>query len=249
MEGRGNLLSSLITGNPIPVPFPTPGTVWLRRVTEGSEQEQNRCAASVCTRKAQHTNKGRFDPKLLNVTEDADLGYRLARAGWGLDTIAPPTWEEAPARFGPWLRQRTRWIKGHFQTWLVLMRNPVRTAGDLGLCGFLWMQLVLGGGLVAACAHAPLLALLVAAALAPGLVTPPPLDWVLVIFGYATASLGALFAAAIGRDRRLALSALTMPLYWPLASLAALAALVEIVVRPHYWAKTDHGRTPRHTPD
>jgi len=202
--------------------------------------------ASNHFRRAALEAAGGWDP--FNVTEDADLAYRLARHGWRLGVIAPPTWEEAPARFGPWLKQRSRWIKGHMQTWLVLMRNPVRTARELGLGGFLWMQLVLGGGLVAACAHAPLLALLVAATALPDVVTIPPVDWVLVIFGYATASLGALFAAVLERNRRLALSALTMPFYWPLSSIAALWAVVEIVVRPHYWAKTDHGRTRRNTP-
>ena len=202
--------------------------------------------ASNHFRRAALDDAGGWDP--FNVTEDADLAYRLARSGWRLDVIAPPTWEEAPARLGPWLKQRTRWIKGHLQTWLVLMRNPWRTVRELGIGGFLWMQLVLGGGLVAAFAHAPLLALLLAAALLPGVVDVPPLDWALVIFGYATASLGALFAAALERDRRLALSALTMPFYWPLSTVAALTALVEILLRPHYWAKTDHGRTPRNTP-
>lgn len=61
-----------------------------------------------------------------NVTEDADLGYRLARFGWRVAMIGAPTFEEAPISFAAWLRQRTRWIKGHLQTWLVLMRNPVR---------------------------------------------------------------------------------------------------------------------------
>ena len=202
--------------------------------------------ASNHFRRAALEDAGGWDP--FNVTEDADLAYRLARRGWRLGVIAPPTWEEAPARFGPWLKQRSRWIKGHLQTWLVLMRNPVRTARELGLGGFLWMQLVLGGGLVAACAHAPLLALLLAAVLLPDVVTIPSVDWALVIFGYATASLGAIFAAALEKNRGLALSALTMPLYWPLSSVAALWAVAELIVRPHYWAKTDHGRTRRNTP-
>src|SRR5262249_16387500 len=53
---------------------------------------------------------GGWDPN--NVTEDADLGYRLARDNWRIDVIAPPTYEEAPIRLGPWLNQRARWIKG-----------------------------------------------------------------------------------------------------------------------------------------
>jgi cellulose synthase/poly-beta-1,6-N-acetylglucosamine synthase-like glycosyltransferase len=182
-----------------------------------------------------------------NVTEDADLSYRLARKGWRIGVIDSPTYEEAPARLGPWMRQRSRWIKGHLQTWLVLMRDPWRTAREMGFGGFLWMQLVLGGGLVAACAHAPLFAFLLLNAVAPEIANVSPTDWALVITGYATSALAALFAAVIERDRRLALSALTMPLYWPLSSFAALLAVVEIVVSPHYWAKTDHALTPRKT--
>lgn len=65
---------------------------------------------------------GGWDP--FNVTEDADLGYRLARRGWRIGVIAQPVFEEGPATLPAWLRQRTRWIKGHLQTWLVLMRSP-----------------------------------------------------------------------------------------------------------------------------
>jgi cellulose synthase/poly-beta-1,6-N-acetylglucosamine synthase-like glycosyltransferase len=202
--------------------------------------------ASNHFRRAALDDAGGWDP--FNVTEDADLAYRLARRGWRLGVIDPPTWEEAPARFGPWFRQRTRWIKGHLQTWLVLMRNPFRTARDLGFGGFLWMQLVLGGGLLAALAHLPLLAWLLMAAVAPNIARVTPLDWVLVIAGYVVAALAAAFAAALERNPRLALSVLTMPFYWPLATLAAAVASLEILVRPHYWAKTEHGLTTRETP-
>lgn len=188
---------------------------------------------------------GGWDP--FNVTEDADLGYRLARSGWRIGAIAPPTWEEAPARLGPWIRQRSRWIKGHVQTWLVLMRDPLRTVREMGLGAFLSMQVVLGGGLLAAMAHLPLLGALAFAVVAPGFAISAA-DWTLVISGYATATLAALFAASVQRDRRLAIAALTMPLYWPLSSLAALPAVFDLFFRTHYWAKTDHGCTQRNTP-
>jgi cellulose synthase/poly-beta-1,6-N-acetylglucosamine synthase-like glycosyltransferase len=97
---------------------------------------------------------GGWDP--YNVTEDADLGYRLASNGYRTGVIAPPTYEEAPTTFGAWLKQRTRWIKGHMQTWLVLMRNPIRTAREMGLTAFAAMQLILLGGIVASFAHGPL---------------------------------------------------------------------------------------------
>ena len=76
---------------------------------------------------------GGWDP--YNVTEDADLGMRLARFGYRSEMIDSTTYEEAPAHFGSWLRQRTRWFKGWMQTWLVHMRQPRRLLRDLGPAG------------------------------------------------------------------------------------------------------------------
>ena len=59
-------------------------------------------------------NLGGWDP--YNVTEDADLGIRLARLGYKTAMIASTTWEEAPERLHPWHKQRTRWLKGWMQT-------------------------------------------------------------------------------------------------------------------------------------
>ena len=47
-----------------------------------------------------------WDP--YNVTEDADLGIRLARLGLRVATLDSTTYEEAPVAFGTWLRQRSR---------------------------------------------------------------------------------------------------------------------------------------------
>jgi cellulose synthase/poly-beta-1,6-N-acetylglucosamine synthase-like glycosyltransferase len=185
---------------------------------------------------------GGWDP--FNVTEDADIGFRLAREGGRLGAIAPPTHEEAPARFGVWLRQRTRWIKGHIQTWLVLMRRPFRAYRDLGAAGFWTVHLVLLGGIAAALVHGPLALALLAAAVLPAFQIGAA-NIALALFGYATAGYGALVAAAALRDPRLARAALTMPFYWPLASIAGVLAVIELIARPHYWAKTSHGLTPR----
>ena len=75
---------------------------------------------------------GGWDP--YNVTEDADLGMRLARFGYRADIIDSTTYEEAPADAGPWLRQRTRWFKGWMQTWLVHMRQPRRLLSRVWAC-------------------------------------------------------------------------------------------------------------------
>ncbi len=179
---------------------------------------------------------GGWDP--FNVTEDADLGYRLARFGLRSQMIAPPTWEEAPVSFRAWLDQRTRWLKGHMQSWLVLMRNPARSLAEMGWPAFLSLHLVLGMGLLVSLAHGPIFCALLLA-----LLTPYDLgaaDFALACVGYAVA----LFAVLLATPRRLP-AALTMPLYWPLASLAAVRALRELIVRPHHWSKTAHGISRR----
>jgi cellulose synthase/poly-beta-1,6-N-acetylglucosamine synthase-like glycosyltransferase len=185
---------------------------------------------------------GGWDP--YNVTEDADLGYRMARDGYRLGMISPPTWEEAPVSFRVWLGQRTRWIKGHMQTWLVLMRNPWRSAREMGLGSFAMMQLLLGGGIVAACVHGPLALMLLAALMLPyDLLGPAGLT--LALFGYSSAVFAALTATALSGRLTHARAALTMPLYWPLMTIAAVRALFGLIVQPHYWAKTAHGASAR----
>jgi len=92
-----------------------------------------------------------WDP--FNVTEDADLGTRLARKGYRCRVLASTTFEEAPTRFMSWLRQRTRWMKGYMQTWLVHMRSPRALWRELGPLGFLAFQIMVGGTLLSALVH------------------------------------------------------------------------------------------------
>ena len=47
-----------------------------------------------------------------NVTEDVDVGLRLARFGYCSDILASTTYEEAPTTVPAWLKQRRRWLKG-----------------------------------------------------------------------------------------------------------------------------------------
>jgi glycosyltransferase XagB len=47
------------------------------------------------------------------------------------------------------------------------------------------------------------------------------------------------------RDWRIVVAAVTMPLYWPLSSIAAIMALGDLLFRPHHWSKTAHGAAAR----
>lgn len=86
---------------------------------------------------------GGWDP--FNVTEDCDLGIRLFKRRYRTRTVASTTWEEATSQLGNWIRQRSRWVKGYFQTYFTHMRHPLRTFRDLGVRGFAGFLLVVGG--------------------------------------------------------------------------------------------------------
>ena len=79
-----------------------------------------------------------------NVTEDADLGIRLARNGLKTKVIRSRTVEEAPVGIIAWIKQRTRWIKGYLQTFIAHTRNPQALLRDLGLRQALFFMAFIG---------------------------------------------------------------------------------------------------------
>lgn len=207
---------------------------------------------------------GGWDP--FNVTEDADLGIRLYRFRYKTVVLDSRTWEEANSKVGNWVRQRSRWIKGYMQTWLVHMRHPIAFFKTVGLRGFIGFQAMMLG--------TPLLPLI------------NPFFWGMMVLWYATGAgwirelfPGMLYYMAtvqfvfgnfaftymniIGmyqviRDCAVKGSqpfsyglikyALLTPLYWVLMSVAAYKALFQLIKKPFYWEKTDHGLSEETAP-
>lgn len=182
-----------------------------------------------------------------NVTEDADLGIRLARHGYRTELIDTVTEEEANCRALPWIKQRSRWIKGYMMTWAVHMRRPGLLWRQLGPRAFLGFQ-VMFLGTIAQFLLAPLLWSFVLVpfgfdhplfALLPG-----PAVWAMLAVFLLSEAVN-LMIGMIGLSRtRHGLSLLWVPtlkLYYPLASFAAYKALIELATRPFYWDKTSHG--------
>lgn len=202
---------------------------------------------------------GAWDP--FNVTEDADLGIRLFKKGYFTAIVDSRTWEEANSNLLNWLKQRSRWIKGYMQTWLVHMRHPVQLYQKCGLKGFIGYQAMVLG--------TPLLPLI------------NPVFWTLLILWYLTKAswINALFPGAFyylasfqllfGNFMFMYTNALGMywvirscsleekqpfsyglikyallsPFYWMLMSVAAYMALFQLIKNPFYWEKTQHGLT------
>lgn len=198
-----------------------------------------------------------WDP--YNVTEDADLGIRLYKSGYSTAIVDSRTWEEANSRTGNWIRQRSRWIKGYMQTWLVHMRNPLRLWRELGPKGFIGFQVMV--------LATPLLPLLnpfywVMIALwygwklqwipqfFPGVIYyMAAMEFLVGNFLFVFSHVAGVFWVIHQLERRkenvfsygLVKYALLTPIYWVLMSIAAVKAAWQLITKPFYWEKTTHG--------
>jgi cellulose synthase/poly-beta-1,6-N-acetylglucosamine synthase-like glycosyltransferase len=183
---------------------------------------------------------GGWDP--YNVTEDADLGMRFARLGYQCGVIESTTFEEAPATARRWLGQRSRWLKGWMQTFLVHMRQPQRLFHELGPRGFATFFLVVGGNAFVALVH-PIFAVGLCWKIAFGAEDSieAGLCGISIVAGYgpsvALAWRGLSFRRVPDKLRILAWT----PLHWLLLSGAAWWAAIELIHAPFRWNKTEHG--------
>lgn len=193
---------------------------------------------------------GGWDP--FNVTEDCDLGTRLGRAGMQVAMLDSVTWEEAVPRVRPWIRQRSRWVKGYIQSYLVHMRNPMRLLRQLGPRGFADFQMLVGGSSIISLLNPILWALTILYAASAGTAVarfiqtlfPLPLYYpsllCLVIGNFVFFFCNAYVCVRhdyIGLTRYTLLT----PFYWILLSIGAWAGLLSLIRHPYYWAKTEHG--------
>jgi cellulose synthase/poly-beta-1,6-N-acetylglucosamine synthase-like glycosyltransferase len=182
-----------------------------------------------------------------NVTEDAELGLRLARAGYRTELVDTTTFEEATAAIGPWIRQRSRWLKGYLITWATAMRNPLTLWRDLGTWRFMGLQAqmlsaVLGFFL------APLLWSLVVIPFG----VPHPLTAYLephqfrligafMILSLVLSVAVSIHACRAAHLRRLRPLTPLVEFYYTLGTFAAWIGALELMARPFFWAKTRHG--------
>jgi len=184
-----------------------------------------------------------------NVTEDADLGFRLARHGYRTEMIATTTHEEAACHPRAWVRQRSRWLKGYMVTYLVHMRAPralLRGLGPWRFLGFqthfitalsqfflaplLWSFWLIFLGLPHPFAH-----------VLPGALT---VTLAHLFIGIEVITILAGLAAVAGPAHRHLLPWVPgLHLYYPLGVLAAYKALYELIAVPFYWDKTQHGHS------
>ena len=183
---------------------------------------------------------GGWDP--FNVTEDADLGFRLWDRGWRLGVMSRPTWETPPGQISDWLPQRTRWLKGYMQTWGVHTRRPWR----LGARGAFALLMTVGACIVSASVHGLSLAWVAATVLVAAAAGLPPqtpgLALSVLILGAASAWLSCAIGARRAGVPYGPTDMIAAPAYWALQSLAAVHAVWRLVREPFAWDKTRHRR-------
>ncbi len=190
-----------------------------------------------------------------NVTEDADLGIRLARLGYRVRDLPSSTLEEAPSTLGAWMKQRTRWMKGFLQTGISHSRKPWATLSGLGFWRF-YAALVLTGGTVLSALLYPLFTGLFLVSWSSSgswlLETRWEAAWragslTLFLLGGAAIFVPAFVGLHRRRLWRLLPWVPMLPFYYVLVSLAAWRGLWELVMAPFRWNKTSHGlaRTSR----
>jgi len=187
-----------------------------------------------------------WDP--FNVTEDCDLGVRLAAHGLATAMLDSTTWEEACSALGYWIRQRSRWTKGYIQTYLVHMRHPLRLHRRLGIGASIGFHLVIGG--------------------TPFCLLINPFYWLMTLswFAFRWESMASFFpfpiilwalvclfvgnfvfvySSLLAAYRRgyydLVKYGLLVPAYWVLMTIGAWKGFLQLLYKPNYWEKTRHG--------
>ncbi|MGH8104263.1 MAG: glycosyltransferase family 2 protein [bacterium] len=189
---------------------------------------------------------GGWDP--FNVTEDADLGIRLHKAGYRTAVIDSTTYEEAVSSVVVWIAQRSRWVKGYMQTWLVHMRNPVALWRAVGPRAFFSFQMMIGATPVTFLLNPVYWVLTLLWLLYRWDVIPmvfPPFVYYLAAICLLLGNFVFMYVNVAGSMRRgyheLVRYAIISPIYWGLMSVAAWRSLHQLIVNPHYWDKTTHG--------
>lgn len=200
---------------------------------------------SVFFRRDKLEELGRWDAH--NVTEDADLGIRLRSLGLRCICAPTTTFEEANFRMVPWVRQRSRWLKGFLLTWITHMREPVNLFRTLGPLGFIVFH-ILFLGTFTSFAAAPLVLPLWAFSAGMELQiyqSISPLFLNVLMSAFIATEIMLLVLGAIALQQReksgLLMYLPLMLIYWPLGSFAAYKALYELFAKPMYWDKTQHG--------
>jgi len=190
-----------------------------------------------------------WDP--FNVTEDCDLGIRICKRGYHTAIFNSTTLEEANSNFFNWLRQRSRWIKGYIQTYLVHMRRPGEFISDWRQPHVITFQLIVGGK-VASIFINPIMWLITVSYFAFRPIIGTTIEsffggpiFYMAVFCLVIGNFLYMYYYMIGCYKReqwdIIQYVFLVPFYWLMMSVASWIAFYQLFLKPHYWEKTHHG--------
>jgi len=184
----------------------------------------------------------------FNVTEDCDLGLRMAHFGLKTVILQSTTYEEANSQVKNWIRQRSRWIKGYMQTYLVHVRNPLPDIRNRRWRELFSLQVVIGGKTAFLLINPPMWFMtFMCLIFQPSIYSTlfPTITLYMSIFCFIAGNFFYCYiymvSCAWRKQYDIVPWMLLLPIYWVLNSIAAYIALYELIVCPHYWQKTQHG--------
>lgn len=187
----------------------------------------------------------------FNVTEDADLGIRIAKKGYKTAIIDSQTLEEANSNLKNWFAQRSRWIKGYMQTYLVHTRDIQTFLPERRKFNLITFQLVIGGKILSLFINPVMWAITILyfafRSVTGDFITsffPTPALYI-GIFTLIIGNFLYLYNYMIGCAKHghhdLIQYVFFVPIYWLTMSVASWIALFQFIHAPHHWAKTKHG--------
>ncbi|MCB1279971.1 MAG: general secretory system II protein E domain-containing protein, partial [Salinibacterium sp.] len=145
---------------------------------------------------------------------------------------------------------RSRWIKGYLQTALVHARSPRALLRQIGLTRFASFALLIGGTPITFLGVIPFYVLTVFTVFIPTDVLNQVFPWWLLwlcLLNFVIGTSVMVYLSMMGPFKRgtfgLIWWAMLNPVYWILHSIAAYKGLWQLITKPHYWEKTDHGLT------
>jgi cellulose synthase/poly-beta-1,6-N-acetylglucosamine synthase-like glycosyltransferase len=176
-----------------------------------------------------------------NVTEDADITYRLYRMGYKIKMLDSYTNEETVINIKAWINQRSRWIKGHLMTFLVQSRVKLKSKNKIkfyfSLCYFTFLY--------------PVISILFPIGIFLFLSqksivnTEYKIQYYLLLLGffYCNTVIPLIMVFKHKGLNKLYYACFIYPFYLLLYFIPAYIALFELFFKPHYWNKTDHGQS------
>lgn len=184
----------------------------------------------------------------FNVTEDCDLGIRMAARNYQTRMLDSTTWEEACSHLGYWVRQRSRWIKGYVQTYLVHCRRPVEMCRELGFWRTFGFHMMIGGTPVCLLINPVYWLLALFWVIFRSEQVAEFFPFPVILFAAVCLFVGNfvfIYSGVLAAYRRgyydLVKTSLLMPFYWVLMSIGAWKGFIQIIYKPNYWEKTKHG--------